>query len=105
MGYTHARSIWIRGMAISFMAIHMGRVIGGTLKRFWPSTVNYGSLCTRIYHSVCTPLSVLSHFLFADERTHYEQPFNPLFITHYWVVGVIRPYDCDSLINASSDTR
>eukprot|EP00965_Chrysotila_dentata_P180188 5949476-Pleurochrysis_carterae.AAC.1 len=30
----------------------------------------YGSLCTGIYHSVRTPLSVLSYFLFA-ERTHY----------------------------------
>eukprot|EP00965_Chrysotila_dentata_P211445 6186461-Pleurochrysis_carterae.AAC.1 len=28
-----ARSIWLRAMAISFMASHMGRVIGGRVER------------------------------------------------------------------------
>eukprot|EP00965_Chrysotila_dentata_P218335 6190526-Pleurochrysis_carterae.AAC.2 len=64
----------------------------------------YGSLCTRIYHSVRAPLSVLSYFLFA-ERTHYEHPFNTPFITPYWVVGMIGPYDGDSLPDASPNTR
>eukprot|EP00965_Chrysotila_dentata_P251707 6210223-Pleurochrysis_carterae.AAC.1 len=62
------RFIWLRGMAIWFMAVHMERVVG-------------------------------------DERTHSDHPFNPPCITPNWVVGVIGPYDCDSLNNASLDTR
>eukprot|EP00965_Chrysotila_dentata_P199336 6179318-Pleurochrysis_carterae.AAC.1 len=90
-------SIWIRCMAILFMAIHTGRLLGGKGK-----TV-YESLCTRIYCSVRTLLSVLSYFLFVL-RSHYQHPFNHPFFNPYWLEVASEPYDCDSLIIASFDT-